>query len=193
MPKFFVLGTQWGDEGKGKVIDWLSKKVDFVVRPQGGNNAGHTIVVDDREYKFHLIPSGVLYPHTKCFLGAGVVIDLATLKEEIDNLENLGISLKDRFWISPYAQVIMPYHKIFDQMDEKKKAASIGTTGRGIGPCYADKINRVGIRIADFMSEVDFNQLLKSSISRKNELLKSYYNESPLEFTKIAEETTKLK
>jgi len=193
MPKFFVLGTQWGDEGKGKVIDWLSKKVDLVVRPQGGNNAGHTIVVDDKEYKFHLIPSGVLYSHTKCFLGAGVVIDLESLKREIENLETLGVSLKNRFWISPYSQIIMPYHKIFDQMDEKKKAISIGTTGRGIGPCYADKINRIGIRMADLMSEGDFNQLLKKTISQKNEILTSYYNMRPLEISEITEESAKLR
>jgi len=193
MPKFFVLGTQWGDEGKGKVIDWLSKRVDYVVRPQGGNNAGHTIVVDDKEYKFHLIPSGVLYPQTKCFLGAGVVIDLASLKKEIDNLEDQGIPLKNRFWISPYAQIIMPYHKIFDQIDEEQKINSIGTTGLGIGPCYADKVNRIGIRMADLMSVDDFDQLLKEVINHKNEILNSYYKKSSLKLSEIVQESAKLR
>ncbi len=193
MPKFFVLGTQWGDEGKGKVIDWLSESVDYVVRPQGGNNAGHTIVVADKEYKFHLIPSGILYPQVKCFLGAGVVIDLASLKLEIENLENQGISLKNRFWISPYAQIVMPYHKIFDQMDEKKKANSIGTTGRGIGPCYADKVNRIGLKMADLMSEPDFSMRLKEVIEVKNEILKTYYGAPALKLKEIVEESAKLR
>src|SRR5580700_12346929 len=150
MHSIIVIGAQWGDEGKGKVIDLLSEKVDYVVRSQGGNNAGHTIVVDQKEFRFHLVPSGVLYPHTQCFISGGTVIDPKVLIEEIKGLEGKGIALKERLRISPFAHIIFPYHKILDRLyEERKGSLAIGTTGRGIGPCYADKANRVGIRICE--------------------------------------------
>jgi adenylosuccinate synthase len=188
MPKFIVLGTQWGDEGKGKIIDLISSDVDLVVRSQGGNNAGHTVIVNQNEYKFHLIPSAILNQKVKCLIGAGTVIDLKSLKDEISNLKKQGISIENRFWISEYAQIVMPYHKIFDELNESKIKDPIGTTKKGIGPCYADKINRIGIRIADFCSEKAFSEQLEKNITKKNELLKLFYKAPLLDFKTILEE-----
>ncbi|MFA6888167.1 MAG: adenylosuccinate synthase [Candidatus Woesearchaeota archaeon] len=145
-----ILGGQWGDEGKGKIVDVLAKDADIIVRPQGGANAGHTININGIQTVLHLIPSGIFYPHTKNVIGNGVVVDLLALKSEIDVLNAQGINFKDRLYISDKAHMIFPWHRIIDALHHKGK---IGTTGRGIGPAYADKVNRVGIRFCDYPHE----------------------------------------
>ncbi len=144
-----VLGGQWGDEGKGKLVDVFAKDAAYVVRYQGGANAGHTLKVNGLEMILHLVPSGILYPHTKNVIGNGVVVDLLALKEEIDVLTNTGIGVSDRLFISDQAHIIFPWHRLLDGLHYKGR---LGTTGRGIGPAYADKINRVGIRFGDFLT-----------------------------------------
>ena len=184
-----VVGMQWGDEGKGKVIDLLSENAEHVVRAQGGNNAGHTLVVSGKEYRFHLIPSGILYPHTKCYIGGGTVIDPASLLEEIEGLKKQGISYVKRLYISRYAHIIMPYHQLIDQLAEKQKGnAAVGTTGKGIGPCYADKINRVGIRLGDLLDANAFKKKLEGLIQLKNKELEKIYDAKPMQVEEILEE-----
>jgi len=180
-----LVGMQWGDEGKGKVIDILSKKVDYIVRYQGGNNAGHTVVVGKQEYIFHLIPSGILHPGKICCIGNGVVIDPQVLLQELDSLRKNGIDFSRRFKISSLAHVIMPYHKNLDQLREKKRKNKIGTTGRGIGPCYADKINRCGIRMIDLLNPGVFRDKLKDNLKEKNEIFKKVYQHPGFSFQKI--------
>ena len=149
-----VVGAQWGDEGKGKIVDILSEEADIVARYQGGANAGHTICFDGKEIILHLIPSGILQDGTQCIIGNGVVIDPVSLFEEIDQLEQLGIDVRTRLLISPHAHVIFPYHKLLDQAKEKYLGeAQVGTTRRGIGPAYLDKIDRSGIRAEDMIHE----------------------------------------
>jgi len=183
-----VVGTQWGDEGKGKVIDILSSEVDYIVRYQGGNNAGHTVVVKDKEYVFHLIPSGILHKGKICCIGNGVVVDPAVLMKEISDLSASGIHIDNRLKISSLAHVIMPYHKILDQLRETKRAHKIGTTGRGIGPCYADKISRCGIRMVDLLNPSVFRDELKDNLKEKNEIFKKVYRHSGFNFDKINRE-----
>jgi len=170
-----IVGTQWGDEGKGKVIDILSEKADFIVRYQGGNNAGHTVVVGDKEYIFHLMPSGILHKDKICCIGNGVVVDPAVLLEEIKRLAAGGIKVDGRLKVSSLAHVIMPYHRILDKLREKKRAHKIGTTGRGIGPCYADKINRCGIRMGDLLNAHLLRAKLKDNLNEKNEAFRRLY------------------
>ncbi|NMB30587.1 MAG: adenylosuccinate synthase, partial [Clostridiales bacterium] len=147
MPANVVVGVQWGDEGKGKIIDILASRADVVVRSQGGNNAGHTVENDGEIYKLHLIPSGILYPNTLCLIGSGVVIDPKGILEEIDGLVARGISC-DNLRIDPRAHVIMPWHISLDGLSEKSRGkGDIGTTGKGIGPCYMDKAERSGLRM----------------------------------------------
>lgn len=189
MPSIILVGTQWGDEGKGKISDTLSAKAQHIIRSQGGNNAGHTVIVEKEEYKLHLIPVGILHPHSQCYIGAGTVIDPKILLHEISHLEQRGISISGRLWISPRAHVIFPYHKICDFFLEKRKGnQSIGTTGRGIGPCYADKANRLGIRIQELMNPELFYDALKSNIELKNEELTKIFGEEPLSFEEIFKE-----
>lgn len=184
-----VVGMQWGDEGKGKVIDLLAENAEHIVRAQGGNNAGHTLLVNQKEYKFHLIPSGILYPHTKCYIGGGTVIDPASFLEEIENLKNHGISYVKRLYISQYAHIIMPYHRLIDQLSEKQKGKeAVGTTGKGIGPCYADKVNRMGIRLGDLLDEKTFQERLKAVIQVKNRELEKLYDSKPLNAEEILKE-----
>ncbi len=164
-----VVGIQWGDEGKGKIVDILSEKADFVVRAQGGNNAGHTIVVGEKEFKFHLIPSGILYPNVRCCVTGGCVVDAESLISEIQGLEKQGFSLKGRLHISAFAHLIMPYHKDWDAWQEEMKGAlSIGTTKKGIGPCYSDKANRIGIQVGELLDFPQFIKHLNQVISLKN-------------------------
>ncbi|MFA5156902.1 MAG: adenylosuccinate synthase [Candidatus Omnitrophota bacterium] len=179
-----IVGTQWGDEGKGKLIDIFSQKVDCIVRYQGGSNAGHTVVVNGKEYIFHLIPSGILHKGKVCYIGNGVVVDPAVLIEEIEGLSRAGISIGGRLKISSLAHVIMPYHKILDKLREGKRTHRIGTTGRGIGPCYADKINRCGIRIIDLLSPSVFRDKLKDNLKEKNEIFRKVYDHSGYSFEK---------
>jgi len=184
-----VVGLQWGDEGKGKIIDYLSDRVDIVVRFQGGNNAGHTVVVDGRKFVFHLIPSGILRPDKVCVIGNGVVIDPKVLIEEIQNLRRQGVKISPRnLKISHLSHVIMPYHKIMDSLREKKRVQKIGTTKRGIGPCYVDKVSRCGIRIADIIDPRVFAMKLKDNLREKNPLFKNVYGITPFSFAKVFKE-----
>jgi len=183
-----IVGTQWGDEGKGKIIDILSGKVDYIVRYQGGSNAGHTVVVANKQYIFHLIPSGILHRGKICCIGNGVVIDPKLLIEEIDGLSGLKSKLKNRLKVSGLAHAILPYHKVLDKLRETKRMHKIGTTGRGIGPCYSDKINRCGIRIIDLLNRNVFKAKLRDNLKEKNEIFKKVYNHPGFDFEKIFKE-----
>ena len=164
-----VVGTQWGDEGKGKIVDLLTEQAAMVVRYQGGNNAGHTLVVGGEKFIFHLIPSGILHPGTQCLIGNGVVLDPEVLLTELDNLKARGIAVgPENLRISERTQVIMPYHQRLDLARERAKgAAKIGTTGRGIGPCYEDKVARRGIRVADLLDPEVFKANLAEVLPGK--------------------------
>jgi len=176
-----VIGAQWGDEGKGKITDLLSRSADVVVRYQGGVNAGHTVVVQGQTFKLHLIPSGILYPDTDCMIGSGTVIDPQVLIGEMDQLARLGISL-DRLMISETAHVTMPYHRMIDQASEEMRGEHrIGTTGRGIGPTYADKSERTGIRMLDLLDPETLRKKLHWTVSYKNVVLEKLYNLAPLD------------
>jgi adenylosuccinate synthase len=175
-----VIGAQWGDEGKGKITDLLSRSADVVVRPQGGVNAGHTIVVKGQTFKLHLIPSGILYPETECIIGSGTVIDPQILLQEMDQLAALNVSV-ERLYISQTAHVTMPYHRLLDQASEEKRGEhKIGTTGRGIGPTYADKSERTGIRVVDLMEPETLEKKLAWTINYKNVVLDKLYELPPL-------------
>lgn len=180
-----IIGTQWGDEGKGKIIDILSEKADYIVRYQGGSNAGHTVVVSGKEYIFHLIPSGILHKKKTCCIGNGVVVDPAVLLEEIKDLSLKGIPIGKRLKISSSAHVILPYHKVLDELRETKRINKIGTTKRGIGPCYADKINRCGIRMADLLNPGIFKEKLKENLGEKNVIFRKVYGHPGFSFDKI--------
>jgi len=188
MANVVVVGTQWGDEGKGKIVDLLTRYADYIVRFQGGNNAGHTLVVDGKQFIFHLIPSGILYENKKCMIGNGVVIDPEVLLAEMQELEENGLPVSpDRLMISENAHLIMPYHKALDLNQEKalKSDKKIGTTGRGIGPCYGDKILRKGIKISDLLDQALFRDKLKDNIEEKNFLLTKRLNSEPVSFDDI--------
>lgn len=189
MPSVIVVGAQWGDEGKGKVIDLLAEHAEFIVRSQGGNNAGHTIIVKGEEFKFHLVPSGILYPHAQCYIMGGTVIDPAVLLEEIRGLEERGIPLQGRIHLSPYAHVIFPYHRLIDRLSEERKGPhAIGTTGRGIGPCYADKASRCGIRMCDLIDPELLEKHLRRTLLLKNQELTALYHHDPLDFDTLFKE-----
>lgn len=164
-----VVGAQWGDEGKGKLVDVLAERADLVVRYQGGANAGHTVVVDDRQFVLHQIPSGILHGGVRCVVGNGVVLDPETFFAELDQLASQGIDITDRLFVSERAHLVLPYHKLLDQASERQQ--QIGTTGRGIGPTYEDKIGRRGIRVADLCRADAGASLLGPRIARANELL----------------------
>ena len=184
-----VVGAQWGDEGKGKIVDLLSENFSIVARYQGGANAGHTVIIKDKKYILHLIPSGILHPDAECVIGNGVVIDPFALMEEIKLLESQGIEVKSRLWISQKAHLIMPYHKLLDTASEEKEGENkIGTTGRGIGPAYVDKANRKGIRIVDLLDREMFEKKLRYNLHEKNELLKKVYGKLPLDVDAIIRE-----
>ena len=181
MANVIVIGAQWGDEGKGKITDLLSKSADVVVRYQGGVNAGHTVVVNDQTFKLHLIPSGILYPDTECIIGSGTAIDPEILIEELDRLEALSVSTNNLL-ISQTAHITMPYHRIIDKASEERRGSQkIGTTGRGIGPTYADKSERTGIRVQDLMDKEEARDRLSWTINYKNSILEKLYNKPPLE------------
>ena len=173
-----IVGTQWGDEGKGKVVDLLSAKAEVIVRFQGGNNAGHTVIVHGKKIILHLIPSGILNPNTKCVIGNGVVIDPAVLLEEIASLKKGGIDINPKnIAISDRAHVIMPYHIAIDKLrEDTKQHKFIGTTRRGIGPCYEDKAARLGIRMCDLISEEKFRKKLDDVLPIKNQIIEKIYN-----------------
>ncbi len=179
-----LIGAQWGDEGKGKVIDILAAKSDIVVRFQGGPNAGHTVKVHGRKFVLHLIPSGVLYPGKVCVIGNGVVIDPDSLFAEIDMLEKEKINVRGRLLISDQAHLIFPYHKVMDRLREEslKKGKAIGTTKRGIGPCYADKMARIGIRICELRSLAYLEKRLADIVAERNQFLTKIYKAKPISF-----------
>jgi adenylosuccinate synthase len=183
MSNIVVVGTQWGDEGKGKVVDLLTAKLDLVVRFQGGNNAGHTLVVDGKQFIFHIIPSGILYEDKKCLIGNGLVVDPEVLLEEIEGLKKTGILIgPERLSLSEKAHIIMPYHKAIDLAKEAAKGeAKIGTTGRGIGPCYEDKISRTGVRAVDLTEPEVLEEKVRENLKEKNFLLEKFLGAEPLE------------
>lgn len=174
-----VVGSQWGDEGKGKIVDILSERYDIVVRYQGGANAGHTVLIGDKQFILHLIPSGILREDVLCVIGNGVVIDPAALLAEIKQLEDAGINIQGRLFISQNAHLIMPYHKLLDSISESG-SSKIGTTGRGIGPCYIDKYARKGIRIVDLLDKKVLEEKIRVNIEEKNNLLRKVYNQQEL-------------
>lgn len=184
-----VVGAQWGDEGKGKIVDLLARDADMVVRYQGGSNAGHTVVKGRDIYVFHLIPSGILYRGTTCVIGNGVVIDPATLIVEMDELRAKGIRAEKSLCISQAAHVIMPYHKAIDKASETQKGGRlIGTTGRGIGPAYVDKMARIGIRMGDLLDPQYFRQRLEDNMAETNALLEGVYHAPAFDTDKIFHE-----
>ncbi len=184
-----VVGAQWGDEGKGKLIDILSEKVDITVRYQGGNNAGHTVIVGDKEYIFHLIPSAILRKEKVCVIGNGVVIDPKALLEEIDGLKKRGLPMTEKqLKISANAHVVMPYHRVMDQLRESKRANKIGTTGRGIGPCYSDKVGRMGVRMIDLLNPRVLQAKLADNLNEKNDIFVKVYNFKNYDFSEIYNE-----
>jgi adenylosuccinate synthase len=190
MSAFIVLGAQWGDEGKGKMTDYLAEEANVVVRFQGGNNAGHTVVVGDNEYKLHLIPSGILYEDKLNVIGNGVVVDPKALFEEIEYLEGVGVKVTpEKLVVSDRAQLIMPYHKTLDKLKEKARGKNdIGTTGKGIGPCYTDKFERCGIRVCDLMHEDVFKEKLRENVEMKNAYITKVLGGEELNFNEILEE-----
>jgi adenylosuccinate synthase len=188
MPAIVLIGAQWGDEGKGKATDLLGDSVQYVVRYQGGNNAGHTVVIGDEKYALHVLPSGVLSPAVTPVIGNGVVIDPKALFEEIDALEERGVSC-DRLLVSANAHLIMPYHRALDKVSERFLGnAKIGTTGRGIGPTYGDKIARVGIRVQDLFDPGILRQKLDLALRDKNQLLTKVYNRRAIDARQIADD-----
>ena len=192
MATAMILGTQWGDEGKGKIVDYLAQKADVVIRSQGGNNAGHTVVADGQSFALRLLPSGILFSEKTCIIGNGVVVNPEVLLEEIDGMVKKGVTIS-KLEVSTRAHVIMPYHIRIDEEDEKLRGDDkIGTTKNGIGPCYADKINRVGIRIGDLMDRDVFYQKLKTNLELKNRLFATYYNCEGFDFEEIFTKYTAL-
>jgi len=183
MSNTVIVGTQWGDEGKGKVVDLLTAKADMVVRFQGGNNAGHTLVVDGKQFIFHIIPSGILYEGKKCLIGNGLVVDPEVLLEEIKKLKESGITVTPkRLSLSEKAHIIMPYHRAVDHAREAAKGRDkIGTTGRGIGPCYEDKVARTGVRAIDLTEPETLEEKIKTNLKEKNFYLTEFLGAEPLE------------
>jgi len=179
-----IVGSQWGDEGKGKIVDLLSDRFQIVARYQGGANAGHTVEIGDKKFVLHLIPSGILRDDVICVIGNGVVIDPQALLEEIKMLEDLGVQIKNRLFISHNAHLIMPYHKLLDSINESGNS-KIGTTGRGIGPCYIDKYARTGIRIVDLLNRKNLEEKIRCNIEEKNNILKKLYDKEELNIDEI--------
>ena len=187
MANVILVGTQWGDEGKGKLVDILTEFAHVIVRFQGGSNAGHTVVIGENQFIFHQLPSGILHDHKLCVIGSGVVLDPVTLVEEIAEVKKNGFfKSDDALVISEEAQIVMPYHKSIDIAREKKRGSNkIGTTGRGIGPAYEDKTARTGIRLVDLVEEETLRSKLQSVLEEKNFYLQNYLNEEPFDFQKI--------
>lgn len=184
-----VIGLQWGDEGKGKIIDILAKDYDIIVRYQGGGNAGHTLIIGDEKFIFHLIPSGILHPDKKCVIGNGIVFDPRLFLDEVAGLSKRNITVNGNLFVSDRAHVVFPYHKKLDLLIEKQKGNSmIGTTGRGIGPCYTDKVARDGIRVAELLHKEHFKEKLKKTVEEKNRLFVDLYKDEPVSWEEIYEE-----
>ena len=185
MPAIAVIGAQWGDEGKGKIVDLLAEKVKVVVRFSGGNNAGHTVINQFGEFGMHLVPSGIFHPDVTCIIGNGVVIDPAVLLGEIESLKQRGVSA-DNLLISDRAHLIMPYHILLDGLEEEARGSgAIGTTRRGVGPAFADKTSRMGIRVCDLLDKDIFRERLNSVLEYKNNILTKLYGAEPLAFEEL--------
>jgi adenylosuccinate synthase len=182
-----ILGAQWGDEGKGKIVDLLSENADIVVRYQGGANAGHTVSFDGKTYILHLLPSGIFHQNVTCVIGNGVVIDPIALMDEIEMVKSAGVDIKGRLLISHNAHLIMPYHKLLDKIYDQGED-KIGTTGRGIGPAYVDKYARVGIKVVDLLDREILSRKLRKNIEAKNEILEKIYGATKLDVEKIIDE-----
>jgi len=188
-----VLGAQWGDEGKGKIVDLLSREMDAVVRFQGGHNAGHTLVIDGDKTILHLIPAGILQPGVQCMIGNGVVLSLEALKLEVDRLEAQGVDVRPRLTISPSAPVIMPYHQALDQAREEERGKkAIGTTGRGIGPAYEDKASRRGIRVSDLLNAASLRDKLNAVMDYHNFVLVERFGKPALDIQRTYDDTLQL-
>ncbi|MDX2415990.1 MAG: adenylosuccinate synthase [Xanthomonadales bacterium] len=188
-----VLGTQWGDEGKGKIVDLLARDVDAVVRFQGGHNAGHTLVIDGHKTVLHLIPSGILNEGAQCLIGNGVVVSLEALKAETEALESWGVDVRSRLGISPACPVIMPYHELLDNAREKARGANaIGTTGRGIGPAYEDKVSRRGIRVSDLYNPVLLAEKLEEAMDYHNFVLEKYFDMQRMVYDRVLDDALQL-
>jgi adenylosuccinate synthase len=188
-----VLGTQWGDEGKGKIVDLLASDMDAVVRFQGGHNAGHTLVIDGQKTVLHLIPSGILNEDAQCLIGNGVVVSLEALKKETESLESWGVDVRSRLGISPACPVIMPYHELLDHAREKAKGdKAIGTTGRGIGPAYEDKVSRRGIRMSDLYNPALLSEKLEEAMDFHNFVLGKYFDMQTLSFDRVLDDALQL-
>ena len=182
MPAFGIIGAQWGDEGKGKVVDFLSERADIVVRFSGGNNAGHTVINEKGEFALHLVPAGIFRSHVDAVIGPGVVVDPGSLLQELDDLASRGVDTS-RLLVSDHAHVVMPYHVLLDRLEEESRGdAAIGTTGRGIGPAYADKTSREGIRIGDLLDEAFLSKRLEGVVRQKSNLLTKLYGAGPIDF-----------
>jgi adenylosuccinate synthase len=189
MSTLVVVGAQWGDEGKGKIVDILSEEADMIVRFAGGHNAGHTVMVDDETFILHLIPSGILHKGKICIIGNGVVFDPAAFLEEKETLRKKGVEVSRNLWVSKNAHLIMPYHRAIDRESENLKGTrKIGTTGRGIGPSYADKISRIGIRISDLLDKAVFGEKLKTNLTEMNFFLEHLYKAKGFEFNEVYQE-----
>jgi adenylosuccinate synthase len=187
MPATVVIGGQWGDEGKGRVVDLIARDVSVIARYSAGNNAGHTIINDLGLFALHIVPAGIFYPDKTCIIGNGMAVDPAVLLEEIESLESRGVST-ERLSISDRAHVVMPYHPIIDQLDEKLRgAAAVGTTGRGIGPCFTDKVSRLGVRMGDLCDPKAFHDRLAFVLPYKNAVLTKLYDAEPLAFDDVYE------
>ena len=185
MPNTILIGAQWGDEGKGKIIDFLTDEADIVVRSQGGNNAGHTVIIGKKKYVLHLIPSGILRQNKTCVIGNGVVIDPVHLVHELDGLKKQKISVGKNLIISDCAHIVFPYHRLLDEHRERVKGdKKIGTTKRGIGPCYGDKVERTGLRMSDLLDPKLFSEKLKAKIDENNTILAAF-GEPPISFAKV--------
>lgn len=188
MASVIIVGTQWGDEGKGKIVDYLAENCEYVVRSQGGSNAGHTVVVNNVKYKLRLLPSGILHKNKVCVIGNGVVIEPKVFLSEIDSLIEKKVNISN-LKISDRAHVLMPYHKILDELQEEDLGENkLGTTKNGIGPCYMDKSSRLGIRIVDLMNKETFAKKLKFNVELKNKLLKKLYNHDGVNYDELLKE-----
>ncbi len=189
MPGHVIIGMQWGDEGKGKTVDYLTERADLVARYAGGNNAGHTVVVNGKKTVLHLIPCGILHPSTSCVIGNGTVVDPGVLLQEIDRLAEAGCEVKGRLHISEAAHVIMPYHRVIDAAQDRLRGKNrVGTTGRGIGPVYADKAARTGIRFGDLLDRETFEDKLRFALDHANLMLTKVYGEQPMDYAALRDE-----
>jgi adenylosuccinate synthase len=185
MPNTILVGAQWGDEGKGKIIDFLTEEADIVVRSQGGNNAGHTVIIGGKKFTLHLIPSGILRSGKACVIGNGVVVDPIDLIRELMGLQKQGVTIGDNLFISDCAHVVFPYHRMLDECRERAKGdKKIGTTKRGIGPCYGDKVERTGLRMGDLVHPKTFSEKFQAKVEENNKILEAF-GEKPIDFLEV--------